>query len=170
MCFYGSATIHIDLGQALLNQARKSECGMAQMSSCIAGFNVLNMRYVRKTVGNQGLSQLEVIFILLVVTILGMVTVLCMVNGDCPNDSDHSIDGGYPCLLESSVSICHIIQYCEISPKKVGDHLWKMGDQKSIVTIRCNLAMSYNNGQRSLIFLNTTKQNEQTNKSHKAIY
>ena len=94
----------------------------------------------------------------------------CPRDGDCPNDSDHSIDGGYPCLLESSVSICHIIQYCEISPKKVGDHLWKMGDQKSIVTIRCNLAMSYNNGQRSLIFLNTTKQNEQTNKSHKAIY
>ena len=65
---------------ALLSQARKSECGMAQMSSCIAGFNVLNMRYVRTTAGNQGLSQLEVIFILLVVTIQGMVTVLGMVT------------------------------------------------------------------------------------------
>ena len=61
---------------ALLSQARKSECGMAQTSSCIAGFNVLNLRYVRTTAGNQGLSQLEVIFILLVVTILGFVAVL----------------------------------------------------------------------------------------------
>ena len=57
-----------------------SECSMAQTSSCIAGFNVLNMRYVRTTAGNQGLSQLEVIFILLVVTILGMVNVLGMVT------------------------------------------------------------------------------------------
>ena len=82
----------------------------------------------------------------------------CPRDGDCPNDSDHSIDGGYSCLLESSVSICHIIQYCEIPPKKVGDHPWKMGDhpggghpngvescQKSMGTIRCNLAISYNN-------------------------
>ena len=64
---------------ALLSQARKSECGMAQMSSCIAGFNVLNMRYVRTAAGNQGLSQL-VIFILLVLTILGIVTVLGMMT------------------------------------------------------------------------------------------
>ena len=48
---------------ALLSQARKSERGMAQMSSCIAGFNVLNMRYVRTTTENQGLSQIGVIFI-----------------------------------------------------------------------------------------------------------
>ena len=87
-------------------------------------------------------------------------------DDDCPNDSDHSIDGGYPCLLESSVSICRIIQYCEISPKKLGDHPWKIGDhpgevghpngvkscEKSIGSIRCNFAMSYNNWQRSLIF------------------
>ena len=53
---------------------------MAEMSSCIAGFNVLNMRYVRTTAGNQDLSQLEVIFILLVVTILGMVTVPMIVT------------------------------------------------------------------------------------------
>ena len=65
---------------ALLSQARKSECGMAQTSSCIAWFNVLNMRYVRTTAGNQDLSQLEVIFILLVVTILGMVSALGMVT------------------------------------------------------------------------------------------
>ena len=64
----------------LLSQARKSECGMAQTSSCIAGFNVLNMWYVRTTARNQGLSQLEVIFILLVVTILGMVTVPMIVT------------------------------------------------------------------------------------------
>ena len=38
------------------------------------------MQYVRTTAGNQGLSQLEVIFILLVVAILGMVTVLGMVT------------------------------------------------------------------------------------------
>ena len=63
---------------ALLSQARKSECGMAQTSSCIAGFNVLNMWYVRTTAGNQDLSQLGVIFILLLVTILGMVTVLAI--------------------------------------------------------------------------------------------
>ena len=63
---------------ALHSQARKSECCIAQTSSCIARFNVLNMRYVRT--GNQGFSQLEVIFIILVVTILGMVTVLVMVS------------------------------------------------------------------------------------------
>ena len=60
---------------ALLSQARKSECGIAQTSSCTARFNVLNMRYVRTTAGNQDLNQLEAIFIHLVVTILGMVTV-----------------------------------------------------------------------------------------------
>ena len=38
------------------------------------------MRYVRTTAGNQGHSQLEVIFVLFVVTILGMVTVLGMVT------------------------------------------------------------------------------------------
>ena len=100
----------------------------------------------------------------------------CPRDGDCPND--HYIGGGYPCLLESSVSICHIIQYCEISLKKVGDHPWKMGDhpgevghpngvescQKSIGTIRCNLAISYNNWQRSLIFWDIR------NETHKAIY
>ena len=89
----------------------------------------------------------------------------CPGDGDFPNDSDHSIDGGYPCLLESPVPICHIIQYREISPKKVGDHPWKMGDhpgevghpndvescQKTIGTIRCNLSLSYNNWQCSLI-------------------
>ena len=53
---------------------------MDQTSSCIAGLNVLNMRYVRTTSGNQGISQIEVIFILLVVTILGMVTALGMVT------------------------------------------------------------------------------------------
>ena len=65
---------------ALLSQARKSECGMAQTSSCIAGFNVLNMRYVKTTAGHQGLSKLEVIFILLVVIILRMVTALGVVT------------------------------------------------------------------------------------------
>ena len=40
---------------------------------------LLNMQYVRSTAGNQGLSQLEVIFILLVVTILGMMTVSMIV-------------------------------------------------------------------------------------------
>ena len=103
----------------------------------------------------------------------------CPRDGDCPNDSDNSIDGGYPCLLESSVSICHIIQYCEISPKKVGDHPWKMGDhpgevghpngvkscQKSIGTIRYSLAISYNNWQCCLIFW-THKQNKQNEQSH----
>ena len=114
-------------------------------------------RYLRTTAGNQDLSQLQVIFILLVGDHPRDGN--CPRDGDCPNNSDHSIDGGYPCLLESSVSICHIIQYCEISPKKVGDHPCKMGDQsgwvghpnvvescqKSIGTIRCNLAISYNN-------------------------
>ena len=66
----------------------------------------------------------------------------------------------------------------EILPKKVGDYPWKMGDhpwevdhpngiescQKSIGTIRCNLAISYNNWQRSLIFLDT--QNERNKQSH----
>ena len=61
------------------------------------------------------------------------------------------------------------MQDCEISPKKLGDHPWKMGDhprevchpnevesyQKSIGTIRCYLAITYNNWQRSLIFLET---------------
>ena len=53
---------------------------MAQMSSFIAGFKVLYMRYVRTSAGNQGLGQLEVIFILLVVTILGTVTIKGMVT------------------------------------------------------------------------------------------
>ena len=74
---------------------------MAQTSSWIAGLNVLNMRYVRATARNQGLSQLEVIFMLLVVTILGN----CPRDGDYPNDSGHSIDGGYSCLFESSVNL-----------------------------------------------------------------
>ena len=47
------------LSVALLNQAKKSECGMAQPSSRIAGFNVLNKQYVRTNARNQGLSQLE---------------------------------------------------------------------------------------------------------------
>ena len=59
---------------ALLSQARKSECDMAQTSSCIAGFNVLNMRYVRTTAGNQDLSQLEVIFILSTTTTITTMT------------------------------------------------------------------------------------------------
>ena len=33
---------------ALLSQTKKSECGMAQLSSCIAGLNVMNKWYVRK--------------------------------------------------------------------------------------------------------------------------
>ena len=49
-----------DLKNEDLSQAIKSECGMAQTSSCIAGFNVLNMRYVRTTAGNQDISQLKV--------------------------------------------------------------------------------------------------------------
>ena len=65
---------------ALFSQANKSECGMAQTSSFIAGINVLYMRYVRTSAGNQGLGQLEVIFILLVVTILGTVTIKGMVT------------------------------------------------------------------------------------------
>ena len=32
---------------------------MAQLRSCIAGFNVLNKRYVRAPARNQGLSKLE---------------------------------------------------------------------------------------------------------------
>ena len=34
---------------------KKSECGMAQTSSCIAGFNVLNEQYVRTTARNHAL-------------------------------------------------------------------------------------------------------------------
>ena len=118
----------------------------------------LTILYVRTTAGNQGLSQLEVIY-----PFGGdhPKDGNCPRDGDCSNDSDHSIDGGYPCLLESSVSIHHIMQYCEILLKKVGDHPWKMGDhpgelshpnwvescQKSIGTIRCNLAISYSNRQ-----------------------
>ena len=44
---------------ALLSHVKKSEFGMAQLSSFIAGLNVLNKRYVRTTARNQGLSQLE---------------------------------------------------------------------------------------------------------------
>ena len=44
---------------ALFSQAKKSEFGMAQLSSCIAGFNILNKHYVRTTARNQGFSQLE---------------------------------------------------------------------------------------------------------------
>ena len=98
----------------------------------------------------------------------------CPRDGDCPNDSDHSIDGGYPCILESSASICHIIQNCKILPKKVCAHPWKMGDHPgevghpnrvdSIGTIRCNLTVSCNNWQCSLIFL-TQRMNE-TNETH----
>jgi len=93
----------------------------------------------------------------------------CPRDGDCPNDSDHSIDGGYPCLLESLVSICHIIQYCKILPKKLGDHPLELGHpngvescQKCIGTIRCNLAISYNNWQCSLFLLDTKKRKKRT--------
>ena len=115
---------------ALISQARNSECGMAQTISCIAGFNVLNMRYVRTNAGNQGLSHRSHIYP------FGGAHLRdgnCPREGDCPNDSDHSIDGGYPCLLESSVSICHLIQYCEISLKKVGDHPWGQSPQNCTV-------------------------------------
>ena len=44
---------------ALLSQAKKSECGMAHLSSCIAGFNVLNKRYDRTTTRNQAVRQLD---------------------------------------------------------------------------------------------------------------
>ena len=43
------------LSGAVLSQAKKSECGMAQPSSCIARFNVLNKWYVRTTAKIQGL-------------------------------------------------------------------------------------------------------------------
>ena len=44
---------------ALLSLAKKSECGKAQLSPWIAGFNVLNKLYVRTTTRNQGVSQLD---------------------------------------------------------------------------------------------------------------
>ena len=53
---------------------------MAPTSSCIAGFNVLNIQYIRTSAGIQGLSQLEVIFIILVVAILGILPVLGIVT------------------------------------------------------------------------------------------
>ena len=88
---------------ALLSQARKSECGMAQTSSCIAGFNVLNMRYVRTTAGNQGHSQLEVIFVLFVVTILGMVTAPMIVT-ILLIDRLQDVPAAYPQLRHESES------------------------------------------------------------------
>ena len=62
--FYGIEirveTLEIEiLSVALLSQAKKSECGMAQPSFCIAGFNVPNKQYVRTTPRNQGLNQSE---------------------------------------------------------------------------------------------------------------
>ena len=47
------------LSEALLSQAKKSDCGIAQPSSCISGDNVLNKRYARTTPRNQGINQLE---------------------------------------------------------------------------------------------------------------
>ena len=47
------------LSVALLSPAKKSECDIAQPSSSIAGFNVLNKWYVRPTARNHGVSQLE---------------------------------------------------------------------------------------------------------------
>ena len=47
------------LSVALLSQAKKSDCGMAQPSSCICGNNVLNKRYARTTPRNQGINQSE---------------------------------------------------------------------------------------------------------------
>ena len=44
---------------ALLSQARKSECGIAQPNFSIAGGNVLNEQYARTTAKKQGLNQLE---------------------------------------------------------------------------------------------------------------
>ena len=44
---------------ALPSQAEKTDCGMAQLSSCTAGFNVLNKRYVRTTARNQPIKCLE---------------------------------------------------------------------------------------------------------------
>ena len=41
------------LSVALLSLAKQSECGMVLPSSCIAGLNVLNKRYVRTTTRNQ---------------------------------------------------------------------------------------------------------------------
>ena len=43
----------------MLSQAKKYECGIAQPSSGIAGFNVLNKSYIRTTIRNQGVSQLD---------------------------------------------------------------------------------------------------------------
>ena len=40
------------LSVALLSQAKKSEFGIAQPSSCIAGENVLNERFARLTARN----------------------------------------------------------------------------------------------------------------------
>ena len=44
------------LSVALLSQAEKSECGMAQPSSLIAGLSVLNKWYVRTATRNQGVQ------------------------------------------------------------------------------------------------------------------
>ena len=48
-----------NLSVTLLSQAKKSECGIVQPSSCIARYNVPNKMYVRATARNQGFSQLE---------------------------------------------------------------------------------------------------------------
>ena len=42
---------------ALLSQAKKSECGIAQPSSSIDGDNVLTERYASTNAKNQGLNQ-----------------------------------------------------------------------------------------------------------------
>ena len=44
---------------ALLHQAKKSKCGIAQPSPYIAGVNVLNMQYARTTARNQNISQIK---------------------------------------------------------------------------------------------------------------
>ena len=45
------------LSGALLSQAKQSECGMAQLSPCIAGFNVLDKRY--RTWNTRGSSNVK---------------------------------------------------------------------------------------------------------------
>ena len=44
---------------ALLSQAKKSECGIAQPCSSIAVYNVLTEPYARTTAKNQGLNQCD---------------------------------------------------------------------------------------------------------------
>ena len=99
----------------------------------------------------------------------------------CPGHSDQY--KLYSCLMisqawladhETPVSICHIMQYCEISLKKVVDHPEEVGDpngvescQKSIGTIRCNLSISYNNWERSLIFWTHEMNDRMYEQSHR---